>query len=173
METRATRSLHREAHEAPVTMLNYHFIFHRRPQPTYMYRWDPSRISGSTLSSRKTMKATRDGLCAPSVQTRLFPLPVQLQLCGTTCDAFTPLRIPGVPSKLSINFPQKTNTYVPSRCRSDIWKYFKLKEDDESHKRWAVCNKCPDKSLAYAGATSTMWHHMRHVHSIENTRSSQ
>ena len=73
---------------------------------------------------------------------------------------------------LSINFSQASDTYIPLRTRSDIWKYFKVKDDDESHKRWAVCKKCPDKSLVYCGATSQLWNHMRRVHNIENHRNS-
>ena len=57
------------------------------------------------------MKATRGGLCATSVRTSLSRMVrlVQLRLCGTTCDMFTPLRMPGAPSnhnELSMNFPQ-------------------------------------------------------------------
>ena len=150
-------------------MLNYQLIFHRHP--TFIYHWDRSRTFGNTLNSRKTTKTTRGGLCAMSVQTNILPFPVQLQLCGTTYIAFTSLRSPQSPSnhaELSINFPQRTDLYVPSRSNSDIWKYFKRTKEDKNHKTWAVCNECPDKTLAFNGVTSSMWHHMRRVHSIEN-----
>ena len=57
--------------------------------------------------------------------------------------------------------------YVPSRSRSEIWKYFKIKEDNIDQLRWAVCNKCPDKPFAFNGTTTHMWRHVRRVHSIE------
>ena len=64
------------------------------------------------------------------------------------------------PAELFLHIPQTSHLYTPWRGRSEIWKYFKLKEDDESHKRWAVCNKCP-KSILFVGATSNLWGHMR------------
>ena len=87
----------------------------------------------------------------------------------------TPLKISpssSNPAELFLHIPQTSHLYTPSRGRSEIWKYFKLKEDDESHKKRAVCNKCP-KSILFVGATSNLWGHMRVVHSIENKRSSQ
>ena len=57
--------------------------------------------------------------------------------------------------------------YVPPQSKSAIWKYFKLKKDDvEKDKTWSVCNLCPNKSLAYNGATTTMWNHAQAVHFI-------
>ena len=151
-------------------MLNCQLIFHR--QPTFIYHQDRSRTFGNTLNSRKTTKTTRGGLCATCVQTSLMRFPVQLQLCGTMYIVFTSLRSPQSRrnhAELSINFPQTTDLYVPSRSRSDIWKYFKIKEGDKDHKTWAVCNECPNKTLAFNGTNSSMWHHMRRVHSIENS----
>ena len=147
-------------------MLNYQFF---RSRPTYMYRLDPSRIFGNTFTSRKTTNTARLGLCVMSAQAGLLPLPVQLQLCGDMYNAFTPLRSPtGLSNhaELSINFPQTSDLYIPLRSKSDIWKYFKLKEDDKDHKRWAVCNECPDKSLAFSGTTTTLWNHVHRVHFI-------
>ena len=57
-----------------------------------------------------------------------------------------------------------TGLFVPSKSKSDIWKVFKLKKD-EDNKVWAVCLKCP-KSLAYCGATTTLWNHAEQVHFI-------
>ena len=55
--------------------------------------------------------------------------------------------------------------FVPPQSKSAIWKHFKLKKDDKG-KTWSVCNLCPNKSLAYNGATTTMWNHAQAVHFI-------
>ena len=77
-----------------------------------MCRQDPGRKFGNTLNSRKMTKATRGGLCAASVRTSLSFSVGELQLCGSTCGAFTPLRIPGPPTnfELSMNSPQHALT---------------------------------------------------------------
>ena len=53
--------------------------------------------------------------------------------------------------------------------KSDIWKYYKLKE--EGGKKFAVCMKCPTKSFAYTGGTSTLWKHLQNVHFIPKPKS--
>ena len=126
------------------------------------------------MSSKKTTRAARDWLCAHNATQRLYSLAAPL-ICGDTSDGLTPLkssRSSSNPAELFLHIPQMSHLYTPSKGRSEIWKYFKLKEDDESHKKWAVCNKCP-KSILFVGATSNLWGHMRVVHSIENKRSSQ
>ena len=107
----ALHSLHQAALEVLVNLLNYDFVFRR--QPIHMCRQDPGRKSGNTLSSRKMTKATRGGLCATSVRTSLSFSVGELQLCGSTWGAFTPLRIPGPPTdfdELSMNSPQHALT---------------------------------------------------------------
>ena len=53
---------------------------------------------------------------------------------------------------------------APKKAKSDVWDHFKLKKDDG--KTLAVCKKCPNKSFAYSGGTTTLWHHLKQVHFI-------
>ena len=62
--------------------------------------------------------------------------------------------------------------FVPAKSKSDIWKYFKLKKDDKN-KTWAVCMKCPKKSLVYCGGTTTLWNHAQQVHFIPKPKKSK
>ena len=57
---------------------------------------------------------------------------------------------------------------APPEKKSDIWEYFKLKEEDG--KKMAVCTKCPRKSFTFSGGTSTLWKHLKTVHFILPTR---
>ena len=61
--------------------------------------------------------------------------------------------------------------YVPSKSKSDIWKYFRLKKD-ENNKVWAVCLKCPNK-LSYCSGTTTLWNHATQVHFIQKPKKSK
>ena len=64
--------------------------------------------------------------------------------------------------------------YVPAKSKSPIWNYFKLKKDDvNKDKVWAVCNKCPNKKLAFRGATTTLWNHVEQVHFIPKPKTSK
>ena len=85
---------------SPTGLSNHAELSINFPQTSDLYipLRSKSDIFGNTLNSRKTTKTTRGGLCATSVQTSPLPLAVQLHLCGTICDACTPLIIPQVPS---------------------------------------------------------------------------
>ena len=63
-----------------------------------------------------------------------------------------------------IDISEESGESAPHKKRSDIWEYFKLKEDDG--KKFAVCTKCPNKSFIYSGGTSTLWKHLKNVHFI-------
>ena len=62
---------------------------------------------------------------------------------------------------------------APLKHKSFIWKHYKLKADkDNVKKKIAVCTKCPNKSFAYTGGTSTLRNHLKRVHFIDEPKES-
>ena len=62
--------------------------------------------------------------------------------------------------------------FVTSKSKSVIWNHFKLRKDDKN-KTWAVCMKCPNKSLVYCEGTTSLWNHAYQIHFIPKPKKSK